>query len=65
VVSVTIDPAEDGLDVTHLQDVVLDEVVPDERGCKQEIACLSGSLTVTCEDLVATWVDSECRSANA
>jgi len=58
--SVTMNPAGHDLDVTHLQDVVLDEVLPDVRGCKHEIACLSGSLTVTCEDLVATWVGSDC-----
>jgi len=63
--SVTMNPADDGLDVTHLREVVLDEVLPDERGCKHEIACLSGSLTVTCEDLVATWFDSDCPEREA
>jgi hypothetical protein len=58
--SVTMSPTGHGLDVTYLQDVILDEVLPDERGCKHELACISGSLTVTCEDLVATWVDSDC-----
>lgn len=58
--SVTMSPTGHGLDVTYLRDVILDEVLPDERGCKHEFACLAGSLTITCEDLVATWVDSNC-----
>ena len=54
------DLADDRLDVTHLQGVILDKILPNERGCTHEIACLSDSLTITCEDLVATWADSNC-----
>ena len=57
---VTMDLADDRLDITHLQGVILDEILPNERGCTHEIACLSGSPTITCEDLVATWADSNC-----
>lgn len=58
--SVTIEPADHGLDVTRLQDVLLDEVLPDEGGCRHEVVCLSGRLIVTSQDLVATWRYADC-----
>ncbi len=60
VTSVTMTPAGDDLDVTHLQDLILDEVLPSEHGCTHELACLAGSLTITCKDLVATWTVAAC-----
>jgi hypothetical protein len=60
VVGMTLDPAGRGPDITHLQDVILDEVLPNEHGCTHELACLSGSPTITCQDLIATWTDSAC-----
>lgn len=53
-------PADDGLHVTHLHDVILDEVLPDTHGCRHEFACLAGSLTITCQDLTAVWTPSNC-----
>ncbi|MGC5018731.1 hypothetical protein [Micromonospora sp. DT47] len=58
--SLTIEPAADGLDVAHLRDVMLDEVLPHELGCRHEIVCLSGSLIVTSQDLSATWLHADC-----
>jgi hypothetical protein len=47
------------------QTVVLDEVLPHERGCSHEIACHGGTLTVVCEDLFAVWVPADCPQAPA
>ncbi len=58
--SVVIQPDHGQVDVTHLRDVRLDEVVPHHFGCRHEIACLAGSLTVVCEDLTATWFEADC-----
>ncbi|GAA4580314.1 hypothetical protein GCM10023176_59620 [Micromonospora coerulea] len=58
--SLTIEPADDGLGVAQLQDVILDEVLPDKLGCRHEIVCLAGSLTVTSQDLTATWLPANC-----
>ncbi|MEV1290083.1 hypothetical protein [Micromonospora sp. NPDC049679] len=58
--SLTIEPADDGLKVAQLGDVMLDEVLPHEVGCQHEIVCLSGSLTVASRDLTATWLDADC-----
>ncbi|MEU5941882.1 hypothetical protein ABZ807_22460 [Micromonospora sp. NPDC047548] len=59
--SLTIEPADDGLDVAQLRDVMLDEVLPHELGCRHEVVCLAGSLTVTSQDLAATWLHADCR----
>jgi hypothetical protein len=58
--SVVVEPDHGPVDVTHLRDVRLDEVVPHEVGCRHEIACLAGSVTVVCEDLTATWFEADC-----
>jgi hypothetical protein len=34
--------------------------LPHEHGCTHEIACLSGSLVISCGDLVASWVYADC-----
>ncbi|GGR81754.1 hypothetical protein Snoj_39180 [Streptomyces nojiriensis] len=44
----------------HLGTVILDEVLPHRNGCSHEIAFWSGSLTVVCRDLVATWTEADC-----
>lgn len=49
-----------GPEWTNLETVILDEVLPHERGCTHEIAFRPGTLTVTCRDLTATWVDTDC-----
>lgn len=59
--SVVTDPHTAATDVADLGDVLLDEVLPGEHGCRHEIAFLAGSLTVACEDLVATWRPARCR----
>ncbi|MET7401227.1 hypothetical protein ABZS66_47885 [Dactylosporangium sp. NPDC005572] len=46
------------LDGSH--DVILDEILPAAPGCTHEIACLGGSLTVTCRDLSADWTWADC-----
>ncbi len=56
----SVEPAEHGRDVAALGSVVLDEVLPDDCGCRHEIVCLSGTLTVTSGDLSATWRYAEC-----
>ena len=56
----TMDPSGE---VAQLQDVMLDEILPDEQGCKHEIACISGSLIITCKDLSATWTPSNCSES--
>ncbi|MGC4818703.1 hypothetical protein [Micromonospora sp. DT63] len=58
--SLAIEPAGQGLDVVQLQDVMLDEVLPHEHGCRHEIDCLSGRLIVTSQDLAATWRHADC-----
>lgn len=40
--------------------VILDEILPHEHGCSHEIACRSGSVTVVCRDLTATWIPAPC-----
>lgn len=42
------------------QIVILDEVLPHERGCSHEIACHTGTLTIVCGDLDAVWVPADC-----
>ncbi|MFH8789170.1 hypothetical protein [Streptomyces roseoverticillatus] len=49
-----------GPEWTNLETVILDEILPHERGCTHEIAFRPGTLTVTCRDLTATWVDTHC-----
>lgn len=53
-------------DWTLLGPVILDEILPDGRGCTHEIACLGGSITVACQDLAASWREASCpeRPAN-
>ncbi|WBB67740.1 hypothetical protein [Micromonospora sp. WMMD812] len=58
--SVTIEPVEHGQDVARLQDVMLDEVLPDPYGCRHEVVCLAGRLMVTSQDLAATWLHADC-----
>ncbi|MDG4807767.1 hypothetical protein O7634_13510 [Micromonospora sp. WMMD1120] len=58
--SLTIEPDDQGLGVVHLQDVMLDEVLPHEHGCQHEIVCLSGRLIVTSRDLAAAWRYADC-----
>ncbi|WP_428962052.1 hypothetical protein [Micromonospora fluostatini] len=59
--TLTIEPAGQGLAVAQLGDVLLDEVLPHDHGCRHEIACLAGTLVVTSLDLVATWSPADCR----
>lgn len=40
--------------------VVLDEILPHEAGCSHEIACWSGTVRVTAQDLTATWTEADC-----
>ncbi|GAB2693617.1 hypothetical protein [Nocardia thraciensis] len=44
----------------NLGGVILDEVLPGAVGCTHEIAFRPGTLTVTCRDLTATWVEADC-----
>ncbi|MFI5732224.1 hypothetical protein ACIA49_19025 [Kribbella sp. NPDC051587] len=55
--SVTLNPPGD---VARLRDVMLDEILPIDHGCTHEFTCLSGSILIACEDLTATWIDSNC-----
>jgi hypothetical protein len=45
---------------TSDRQVILDEILPHDHGCSHEIACWSGSLTVVCRDLTATWIPALC-----
>lgn len=56
----TFEPADRDRDVAQLQDVMLDEVLPHEHGCRHEIVCLAGRLIVTSQDLAATWLRADC-----
>ncbi|MBY8875417.1 hypothetical protein K7640_26630 [Micromonospora sp. PLK6-60] len=58
--SLTVEPAARGLDVAQLGDVMLDETLPHEHGCRHEIVCLAGRLIVTSQDLDATWLPADC-----
>ncbi|WP_328850980.1 hypothetical protein OG994_23375 [Micromonospora globbae] len=58
--SLTFEPADRGRDVAQLQDVMLDEVLPHEHGCRHEIVCLAGRLIVTSLDLAAMWLHADC-----
>ncbi|GAA1937102.1 hypothetical protein [Kitasatospora viridis] len=49
-----------GPDWTHLDTVILDELLPHAHGCTHEIAFRPGTLTVTCRDLTAVWVEADC-----
>ncbi|GII85287.1 hypothetical protein Ssi03_32770 [Sphaerisporangium siamense] len=40
--------------------VVLDEILPHPDGCRHELALISGSIAVTCEDLFVTWTEADC-----
>ncbi|MGW9214197.1 hypothetical protein ACWGR4_45535 [Embleya sp. NPDC055664] len=52
--------APSGREWTNLETVILDEILPHAHGCTHEIAFRPGTLTVTCSDLTATWVDTHC-----
>jgi hypothetical protein len=41
--------------------VILDEILPHPDGCSHEIAFRPGTVLVVCRDLVATWVEADCR----
>jgi hypothetical protein len=43
-----------------LDDVILDEILPSQRGCSHEIEFLDGTITVHCRDLTATWTEADC-----
>lgn len=58
--SLAIEPADKGMDVNQLQDVMLDELLPHEHGSRHEIVCLFGTLVVTSQDLTATWLHADC-----
>lgn len=38
----------------------LDEIQAHESGCTHELACWQGTLTITCGDLAATWIETDC-----
>ncbi|WP_242906095.1 hypothetical protein [Actinomadura terrae] len=40
--------------------VVLDEILPHPNGCTHEFAFTSGSLNITCRDLYASWIETDC-----
>lgn len=43
--------------------VILDEVLPDDDGaCSHEVAFHSGTLRVSCDDLMALWTPTECAT---
>lgn len=52
------DPAE--WPSLNFTEVTLDEILPHEHGCSHEIGFLTGSLTVVCRDLTATWTEAVC-----
>ncbi|GAA3509914.1 hypothetical protein FHR32_001981 [Streptosporangium album] len=56
----TLQTASDMPRVTRLGEVILDEVLPHPDGCAHEIACHTGSTTIVCRDLTATWVEASC-----
>jgi hypothetical protein len=58
--NITADPDAAATNVTALGDVILDELLPDEAGCRHEIACLGGSLVVVAADLLAVWSEADC-----
>lgn len=60
VVSFTLQIASDMPRVTRLGEVILDEVLPHPDGCAHEIACHTGSISIVCRDLSATWVEADC-----
>jgi len=47
--SVSLAPPGDPSEVARLQGVLLDEILPADRGCTHEFICLAG-----------TWTDSDC-----
>lgn len=40
--------------------VILDEILPRPDGCSHEIVFRPGTVTVSCRDLIITWVESDC-----
>ncbi|APU39473.1 hypothetical protein [Streptomyces sp. TN58] len=50
----------DSNDWADLGTVILDEILPHQNGCSHEIAFWNGSLTIVCQDLVATWTEADC-----
>jgi len=61
--SFVVDPT-DGSREVDLGAVVLDEILPHRDGCRHEIACRGGTLTVVCRDLRATWTEAACSGAS-
>ncbi|WP_234443514.1 hypothetical protein [Streptomyces sp. NRRL B-24484] len=40
--------------------LILDEILPHARGCVHEMAFGPVTVVVTCDDLIATWVEADC-----
>ncbi|MFD3729005.1 hypothetical protein [Streptomyces sp. NPDC058671] len=59
--SFIIDPADEDRG-TDLGPVILDEILPHRNGCRHEVACWDGTLTIVCRDLRATWIETICSS---
>ncbi|MFD3333820.1 hypothetical protein ACFWV1_14400 [Streptomyces sp. NPDC058700] len=55
------DPADEDRG-TDLGPVILDEILPHRNGCRHEVACWDGTLTIVCRDLRATWIETICSS---
>jgi hypothetical protein len=52
-----VDVREHASGLRGLGTVLLDEILPIEDGCSQEIAFVGGKLYVECADLQASWVN--------
>ncbi|MFD5921133.1 hypothetical protein ACFVYP_31285 [Kitasatospora sp. NPDC058201] len=48
----------------NLGTLILDEILPHDRGCTHEMAFRPGSVIVTCNDITATWVAAHCPAAH-
>ncbi|MEU2631498.1 hypothetical protein [Kitasatospora sp. NPDC007106] len=40
--------------------LILDEILPHARGCTHEMAFRPKTVIVTCNDMIATWVEADC-----
>jgi hypothetical protein len=58
--TVTTNPTDAAAHPTELVSVVIDELLPHEHGCSHQVAFLTGSATITCADLSATWHEAGC-----
>ncbi|HET9167956.1 MAG TPA: hypothetical protein VFN97_00930 [Actinospica sp.] len=47
---------------TSLHSVILDEILPHERGCSHEIACHGGTLTLVARDFSTAWIPAHCTN---